>query len=113
MRQLVVATVGLTVCGIVGTAPVWAEEGKDLYAKNCVTCHGAAGKGDGPAAKAMKTKPQDFAVGLKGKSDADITKTLKEGVVGTEGKATHPKMTKLSDDDLQKVVQYIKHLGGL
>ncbi len=111
MRQLVVVTVGLTVCGIVGAAPAWAEEGKDLYVKNCVTCHGAEGKGDGPAAKALKTKPQDFATGLKGKSDADLTKTLKEGVVA--GKATHPKMSKLSDDDLQKVVQYIKHLGGL
>jgi len=113
MRHLVVATVGLTVCGIVGAAPGWAEEGKDLYVKNCVTCHGAEGKGDGPASKAMKTKPQDFATGLKGKSDADLTKTLKEGVVGSEGKATHPKMTKLSDDDVQKVVQYVKHLGGL
>ena len=84
-----------------------------LYTKNCVTCHGAGGKGDGPASKAMKTKPQDFAVALKGKSDADITKTVKEGVVGSEGKATHPKMTKLSDDELQSVVKYIKQLGGL
>jgi hypothetical protein len=34
-------------------------------------------------------------------------------VVGPEGKATHPKMTKLSDDELQSVVKYIKQLGGL
>ena len=113
MRRLVVATAALAVCGIVGSAPAWAEDGMQLYTKNCVTCHGAGGKGDGPASKAMKTKPQDFAVGLKGKSDADITKTLKEGVVGSEGKATHPKMTKLSDDELQSVVKYIKQLGGL
>ncbi len=111
MKQAFVVTVGLAVCGMVAGAAAQAQDGKPLYEKNCMACHGAAGKGDGPASKAMKTKPQDFAVALRGKSDADLTKTLKEGVVGPEGKAGHPKMTKLSDEQLQTVIQYVKQLA--
>jgi len=84
-----------------------AEDGKALYDKNCASCHGATGKGDGPAAKAMKTKPEDFAVGAKGMSDADIVKALKEGKVGANA---HPK-PKLDDAQLQAVAQYVKQLA--
>jgi mono/diheme cytochrome c family protein len=111
MKGILIVAVSLWVFGIM-SATAWAEDGKQLYEKTCMACHGAAGKGDGPAAKAMKTKPQDFAVALKGKSDADITKVLKEGIVGSADKATHPKMTKLSDEQLQSVIQYVKQLAS-
>ena len=39
------------------TSPV---SGKDMYVQYCATCHGKDGKGDGPAAKAMKTAPGDL-----------------------------------------------------
>jgi mono/diheme cytochrome c family protein len=34
--------------------------GKEMYVQYCATCHGKDGKGDGPAAKAMKTAPGDL-----------------------------------------------------
>ncbi|MFN3988230.1 MAG: FTR1 family protein [Rhodocyclaceae bacterium] len=34
--------------------------GKALYAAQCVACHGAAGRGDGPAAKGLDPAPSDF-----------------------------------------------------
>src|SRR5437016_583461 len=37
-----------------------AIAGKDLYREYCAVCHGAAGKGDGPAADALKTAPPDL-----------------------------------------------------
>jgi mono/diheme cytochrome c family protein len=43
--------------------PVHATQsmaGKDLYREYCAVCHGAAGKGDGPAAAALKTPPSDL-----------------------------------------------------
>ncbi|SLN68598.1 hypothetical protein PEL8287_03818 [Roseovarius litorisediminis] len=45
-----------------------AYEGRGLFAENCVQCHGASGKGDGPWAKGMKPRP------------ADLTKLTKNGV---------------------------------
>ncbi|MGA2133528.1 MAG: c-type cytochrome [Bryobacteraceae bacterium] len=43
--------------------PVHATQsvaGKDLFREYCAVCHGAAGKGDGPAAAALKTAPSDL-----------------------------------------------------
>ena len=36
------------------------EHGARLFAKNCALCHGAGGKGDGPAAAAMTIRPADL-----------------------------------------------------
>lgn len=36
------------------------EWGRDLYMSYCVSCHGWAGKGDGPAGLALKKTPADL-----------------------------------------------------
>ena len=41
-----------------------AEAGRSIYAQHCTTCHGAAGKGDGPGAGAMLPAPFDFTAPL-------------------------------------------------
>jgi mono/diheme cytochrome c family protein len=35
--------------------------GKAVYTKECFSCHGATGKGDGPAAKALEKPPGDLS----------------------------------------------------
>lgn len=37
-----------------------ASSGKEMFAAYCAACHGAAGKGDGPAAAALKKPPTDL-----------------------------------------------------
>jgi mono/diheme cytochrome c family protein len=34
--------------------------GKDLFLKRCASCHGEEGKGNGPAAVALKNPPADL-----------------------------------------------------
>ena len=41
--------------------PQLLSEGKKLYERDCVACHGAKGDGKGPAAVALKPAPSDFA----------------------------------------------------
>lgn len=64
MKYAVMAA-GLSGLGILGacmqpTAMPEASEGRALYAENCVQCHGASGKGDGPWAKDMQPAPTDL-----------------------------------------------------
>ena len=88
-----------------------ADDGKANYDKNCVACHGAAGKGDGAAAKMLKPPPQDFGTALKGKSDADIAKVIKEGGKAVGKSPAMPAYgSKLSDDQIKGIVDYIKGL---
>jgi mono/diheme cytochrome c family protein len=38
----------------------FAKKGRALYVQYCVSCHGPSGKGDGPAASALKVPPADL-----------------------------------------------------
>ena len=38
-----------------------ATSGKEMYMQYCASCHGKEGKGDGPAAPALKTPPGNLA----------------------------------------------------
>jgi len=102
---------GVLVASVVASA-AYAEDAKALYGKSCVSCHGASGKGDGPAGKALKPPPRDFAAALEGKSDTDIAKVIKEGGKAVGKSAMMPAYgSKLSDDQIQAMTQYVKGLG--
>lgn len=61
-----------------------AEAGRELYETNgCANCHGREGRGDGPAAIALLTKPADLrdpSAFKRGFSEAVIARTLAEGI---------------------------------
>lgn len=40
--------------------PVLVEQGAELFARYCASCHGLGGRGDGPVAGALTTPPPDL-----------------------------------------------------
>jgi len=105
MRSLALVVAGLLLIGLGGSA-AWAADGKAVYDKSCASCHGPAGKGDGPAGKAFKNMPTALGAALKG-SEADVAKFIKEGK--PDLKPPHPK-PKLTDEEVQAVAKYVKGL---
>ena len=43
-------------------APTSPASGHDMFISYCASCHGKDGKGDGPAASALKVKPADLTM---------------------------------------------------
>jgi mono/diheme cytochrome c family protein len=44
----------------VAPKPTSAASGQQMYVEYCASCHGRSGKGDGPAATALKTAPANL-----------------------------------------------------
>jgi len=64
------------------TAPMTSPaSGKDMFVNYCASCHGKDGKGDGPAASALKSAPADLTMLAKkngGKFPSDrVTSVLR------------------------------------
>ncbi len=85
------------------------EKGDDLGKKdvqtNCVPCHGADGKGSGPAAAALNPKPADWtAEKVKKETDGEIFWKI------TNGRGAMPPWKQLSEKDRWQIVNYIREL---
>lgn len=59
--------------------------GAEVYQANCASCHGALGRGDGPAAAGLDPKPTNLSLGdaLIDQSPLDYYRRITIGVVGT------------------------------
>jgi mono/diheme cytochrome c family protein len=56
------------------------KNGKELWARNCQSCHGKAGQGDGPKAAQLKTEPGNFSTAETQKqTDGSLFYKMSEG----------------------------------
>lgn len=66
-----------------------AMSGRDLYVAYCASCHGMEGRGDGPAAEAMRMRPADLTA-LKRTHGGSFPKARVERLLGgIEGFPAH------------------------
>ena len=90
----------------VAVGDISAKAGLALYTKNCASCHGRAGLGDGVKARSLKSFPGDFSkADFQKESDGDLfykTKAGRDEMPKYEGK--------LSDDDIWNTVNYMRTL---
>lgn len=83
-----------------------AASGKKLADTNCVSCHGASGKGDGPAAAALNPKPADWtSQRVQSESDGELFWKI------SNGRGPMPPWKHLSEKDRWDLVAYVKSLG--
>ncbi len=80
-----------------------SKQGKTLYEQHCTLCHGADGKGSGPAAASLNphptdlTKPQFWVGGV----DKKISETIRKGM------GPMPSF-KLSGSEITSIIDYMK-----
>lgn len=66
-----------------------AANGQEMYQSYCASCHGKAGKGDGPAASALKTPPTDLTTLSKSNNGQFPAMHVFHTISGEEGVAAH------------------------
>lgn len=81
--------------------------GKTIYENFCLSCHGPAGKGNGPAAATLQPKPADLSVSQKEKPDDYLFLQIAQGRQGTA--MTGWKYV-LSEEQIWQVLAYIRTL---
>jgi mono/diheme cytochrome c family protein len=82
-------------------------QGEKIAKTNCVSCHGAKGKGDGAAAVALNPKPADWtSQKVQAESDGEIFWKI------SNGRGAMPPWKHLAENDRWAVIRYIRSLGG-
>ncbi len=64
-------------------APEQVAAGRELYQRNCVVCHGAHGRGDGPAAFTLNPKPINLVVHTPQHAPGEVFYWITSGVPNT------------------------------
>lgn len=100
------------------STPALVARGRDVFAKNCVACHGQKGDGKGYGAPFLSPPPRDFTAGVfklrttpsgSMPRDEDLYRTISRGVTGTAMPAW--KWFLPDPADRWALVEYIKALS--
>jgi len=91
-----------------GGAVAGSAAGAQIYSQRCALCHGAEGKGDGPAAASLNPKPRNHTDGsyMNARTNEDLLGVIREG------KGAMPAWKSvLSEEEIQAVLQHVRSLA--
>ena len=90
------------------------QEGKALFDRQCASCHGPGGRGDGPSAAGLATKPADLTDGrvMNPLPDEFLVNVIRGGGPAEGLAPTMPPFEKfLSEGQTLQVVAYVRTLA--
>ena len=88
-------------------------EGKYLFERNCIVCHGPRGDGKGEMAPTLQPRPRSFREGIfkfrttpfgSLPTEDDLRHTIKHGLTGT----AMGMFSQLTEEDITNVIEYVK-----
>ncbi len=91
-------------------------QGRFVFQKNCVPCHGRFGEGNGELVRDWEVLPRNFRLAtFKYRStpygrlptDEDLIRTIRRGIAGT----AMPAFAKLQDEEIKSVIEFVKFLS--
>ena len=108
----------LTACCALAAEPLTLAfnrymEGKYLFERNCLVCHGTRGDGKGEMAPTLQPKPRSFREGMfkfrttpfgSLPTEDDLRHTIKHGLTGT----AMGMFSQLTEEDVTNVIEYVK-----
>ncbi len=95
-----------TMKNAVASKPESINTGLALYKKNCFSCHGKTGLGDGPKVRILKTFPGNFSeASFQNQTDGELFYKIKTG----RGDMTSFS-GKVPDEDIWNLVNYMRTL---
>ena len=109
----------ITLCGFLLAAPgvyaadaaktAFANRGASLFKSNCVACHGAEGKGDGPSGRYLPTRPANLTMSKA--PDEYLKLIITEGGDAMGRSASMPAWgAALTNTDIDSIILHINTL---
>ena len=90
--------------------PKLLARGEVLFKQNCTSCHGDAGRGDGPAVATLNPKPRNFSLPDKWTRGFRVTDIFTTVTVGVKGTGMAP-FDFIVPADRMALVHYVRSLG--
>jgi mono/diheme cytochrome c family protein len=118
-RRLFAVLALATLQGVVAGASSADSSAEQNYQQLCVNCHGAEGKGDGPAGLIALPMPRDFSVGQykfdadsdgRTGTDEDLFLVIRDGAGVYGGNPLMAAWGHLGDDGVRQLVAYVRGL---
>ena len=122
-RELIVAAAVLAVFAVftlagvaqgVPTQQAASEEilemGRVVYSEQCESCHGAEGKGNGPAARFLDPKPRDLTSGEWKYTNGEVESVVELITTGVDDTGMTPFAELLSEEEMSAVANYVLSL---
>ena len=104
MRRLLTLAAGWGII-FIGSLPVDAADGQDVFAKHCALCHGKDGKAQNPAARKLGVKDLSLSKATEG----EIEKQVAEGTKDKGGNQKMPPFKdKLTSEEIKSLIAVVK-----